>query len=190
MSTRPLVYKGINFTGDPCRVVTGTFNGRYLKAGERVWAALFDFQMWLDAEHPNLYLYVIQSAYNDTVPASAGTHDKDRVLDVAIVNRKTGRRVWFRGRRWLRSRGWAAWLRNTGSWLAPSSWHIHMVLLGSDCPVGYLVPGQIKDYYQKKSGLVGHIRDWSWFPKDIGATVFYYPGWLRTMKIKRKHGVI
>jgi len=32
---RIVTVNGIDFTGNPCRVVTGSFNGRYLRAGER-----------------------------------------------------------------------------------------------------------------------------------------------------------
>lgn len=173
---------GIGFTGDPCRVVTATWNGRTFTAGERTWAALFAFQAWLDKHHLGYFVYVIQGAYNTGVALSAGTHDKDRVLDVAIINRKTGRRLWVRGRRWLRAHGWAAWWRNSGSWLKPSTWHIHMVLLGGACPVGYLIPAQIADYRGKRSGLVGHIADLTWHPKDIDATVFNFAAWLRTQQ--------
>lgn len=173
---------GIDFTGDPCRVVTSTWNGRTFTAGERTWAALFAFQAWLDRHHLGYFVYVIQGAYNTGVALSAGTHDKDRVLDVAIVSRKTGRRLWVRGRRWLRAYGWAAWWRNSGSWLQPSTWHIHMVLLGGTCPVGYLIPAQIADYLGKRSGLVGHIADLTWHPKNIDATVFDFEAWLREME--------
>lgn len=170
---------GVAFTGNPCRVLQGTFNGRSLKAGERVWAALIFLQAWLDKHHPGLYIYVIQSAYHEGYAPSAGTHDKDRVLDVAIINRRTGRRYWLRGRRWLRRHGWAAWWRHTGSWLRPSTWHIHMVLLGGNCPVGYLVPDQIRDYYAHKTGLIGHLLDPGWYPKNIDATVFDFEAWLQ-----------
>ena len=173
---------GVDFTGDPCRVVDGTFNGRWLKAGERVWAALFAFQAWLDKHHPGLYVYVIQSAYHEGYAPSAGTHDRDRVLDVAVINRRTGRRVWLRARRWFRRSGWACWWRHTGSWWKPSSYHLHQVLLGGSCPVGYLVPGQIDDYYHHKTGLVGHLLEPGWYPKDIDATVFDFDAWLREME--------
>lgn len=181
MATRVTV-NDVAFTGNPCRVVEGTFNGRWLKAGERVWAALFFLQAWLDLHHPDLYVYVIQSAYHDGYAPSAGTHDKDRVLDVAIINRRTGRRYWLRGRRWLRRFGWAAWWRHTGSWLRPSTWHIHMVLLGGDCPIGYLVPAQISDYLNHRTGLVGHLLEPGWYPDDIDATVFDFEAWLQAQE--------
>ncbi len=184
---RVVTVNGIAFTGNPCQVVTGSFNGRYLKAGERVWAALFVLQAWLDRHHPDLYVYVIQSAYNTTVAASAGTHDKDGVIDVLIINRKTGRRVWLRGQWWMRRHGWAAWWRHTGSWYRPSSWHLHAILLGTisaGCPVGYLVPSQVDDYFGRRSGLSGHLPDPTRHPKDINATIFNFPKWLHEQERK------
>lgn len=178
---KTITVNGIEFTGNPCRVVTGTFEGRYLKGGERLWAALFVLQAWLDKHHPGFYVYVVQSAYNTGVPASAGTHDFDGVIDVLIINRKNGRRVWLRGQRWMRRLGWAAWWRHTGSWFRPSSWHLHAILLGTisaGCPVGSLVKGQVDDYYGHDSGLAGHLPDPTWHPKDINATVFDFPAWL------------
>lgn len=179
--TAALEVNGISFTGNPCRVVTATWNGRTFTAGERVWAALFFLQAWLDKHHPGLYVYVIQGAYNTGVAASAHTHDYDGTLDVAIINRRTGRRVWLRARRWLRALGWAAWWRHTGSWWSPSSWHFHMNLLGTveaGCPVGTFIPGQNADYYQHRTGLVGHVLEPGWYPPDIDKTVFDYPAWL------------
>ena len=177
---------GVDFTGNPCRVVAGQFNGRPLTAGERVWAALLAFQAWLDKRHPGLYVYVIQSAYRSGYAPSAGTHDLDRVLDTAIVSNFTGRRVWLRGRRWWRRFGWACWWRHVGAWWKPSSWHFHQVLLGGDCPVGYLVPGQISDYYNHRTGLVGHLLEPGWYPKDIDATVFDFEAWLSKQEDEMK----
>lgn len=181
MTTRVTV-NGIDFTGNPCRVVTATWNGRTFTAGERVWAALFAFQAWLDKHHPAFYIYVIQGAYNLGVAASAGTHDKDRALDVAVVNRRTGRRIWLRARRWFRRFGWASWWRHTGSWFSPSSWHLHQVLLGGTCPVGDFIPAQIDDYYHHRTGLVGHLLEPGWYPKNIDATVFDFEAWLRVQE--------
>lgn len=181
MATRVTV-NGIDFTGNPCRVVTATWNGRTFTAGERVWAALFFFQAWLDKHHPALYVYVIQGAYNLGVVASAGTHDRDRALDVAVINRKTGRRTWLRARRWFRRFGWACWWRHTGSWFSPSSWHLHQVLLGGTCPVGDFIPAQIDDYYNHRTGLVGHLLEPGWYPKNIDATVFDFEAWLRVQE--------
>lgn len=172
---------GVTFTDNPCTVHSVTWNGRTFKAGNRTLAALFDFQSWLDVHHPDLYVYVIQGCYNTGVSKSAGTHDKDGTLDVAVINRRNGRRVWVRARRWLRQHGWAAWWRNSGSWLAPSTWHIHMNLLGTaeeGCPVGSLIPAQNADYLAGRSGLVGHAKDPSWRPRNIAATVFDYDAWM------------
>ena len=181
MTAVRVVVKGVEFTGNPCRVVAGLFNGRPLRAGERVWAALFAFQAWLDKHHPGLYVYIIQPAYNTGVELSAGTHDLDGTIDTLILSRRTGRRVWLRGRRWWRRHGWAAWWRHTGSWINPSNWHFHQNLLGTadlGCPVGYLIPGQNADYYDHRTGLVGHLLEPGWYPRDIDATVLDFEAWL------------
>lgn len=176
-----VVINGIEFTGNPCRVVTAEWNGKTFTAGERLWAHLFSLQEWLEAQHLNWYVYVVQGAYRTDVDLSAGTHDYDGTVDVYLINRKSGRRVWARGIKPLRKNGFAAWLRNTGSWLSPSTWHFHMNSLGTapGCKVGVLIPQQNSDYYEHKTGLFGHLFAPGWYPKDIAATVFDYPKWLR-----------
>lgn len=174
------VVNGVTFDSErPCDVHTVTWNGRTFSGGSLLLAALFAFQEWLDREHPGLYVYVIQGAYNTGVEQSAGTHDKDGVVDVAIINRKTGARVWFRAIRWWREHHFYSWLRNSGSWWSPSSWHFHQIVVGitaAGCPVGYLVPGQITDAQQGKSGLAGHLADPTWRPKRY--TPFPYARWV------------
>lgn len=167
--------------GAPCRVVTATWNGRTFTAGTRTWAHLFRTQEALTRRYPNYYLYVIQGSYNKGVAASAGSHDFDGTLDVAVVNRRTGRKMWIRGLRLLRRCGWAAWWRNSGSWANPSDWHIHMTSLGcqeAGCPVGWLIPSQIDDYYANRTGLASHLFDPTWHPRRIKATIFNFPRWV------------
>lgn len=173
---------GVTFTGDPCRVVETTFNGRYVKAGEATMAHLFDTDEWMRRKH-GCWVYVIQSAYNTSVPASAGTHDYDKSLDVLVIS-KRGRRKWATGQRWLRQRGWADWWRHTGSWYRPSSWHHHMVSLTwliDHCKVGIFVPGQISDYCAEppRNGLSGHPVDPTWHPENIRSTIFNFDRWYR-----------
>lgn len=171
---------GVRFESDrPCAVHTVTWNGRTFTAGAMLLAALFAFQDWLDLKHPNLYVYVIQGAYNTDVPASAGSHDRDGAVDVAIVNRKTGRRVWFRGIRWWRTHHFYSWLRNSGSWASPSQWHFHQIVVGiinAKCPVGDLIPGQVNDAIEGKTGLVGHLLDPTWRQKHYKP--FPYAHWV------------
>lgn len=178
-----VIVNGVTFTGDPCRVVSTTFNGRYVKAGERTMAHLFDTDEWMRKRH-GCWIYVIQSAYNTGVAASAGTHDYDAVLDVLVINTKSGRRSWIKGQRRLRARGWYDWWRHTGSWYAPSTWHHHMIsggIIGVGCRVGYLVPGQCNDYLAKPplNGLAGHSRDYSWHPENIASTHFDFDAWMK-----------
>lgn len=115
---------------------------------------------------------VFQGAYNDDVAASAGTHDKDAVLDVFIPNIS-----WKAMQRFLRAQGWAAW------WRYPPSFgnHIHMISLGYTMPVGEFVPGQVDDYYAHRDGLAGHAHDGTWHPDNIKATVFDFEQWEKEM---------
>jgi hypothetical protein len=174
------IVNGVEFDSDaPCVVHHVTWNGSTFSAGSYLLAALFALQDWLDRRHPGLYVYVIQGAWNTGVELSAGTHDKDGVVDVAIVSRRTGRRVWLRGQRWLRINHFYAWWRHAGSWFSASLWHFHMIVVGitsAGCSVGYLIPGQISDAQQGRSGLVGHVLDPTWRPKRY--TPFPYARWV------------
>jgi peptidoglycan hydrolase-like protein with peptidoglycan-binding domain len=104
-------------------------------------------------------LRIIQPSYNAGYGPSAGTHDKDAVFDVQIVGME-----WWAAQRFLRECFWAAWLRVPPSF----TYHIHMASLGCNFSmVGQYVPGQISDYRNHKSGLVGHYADNSWHPDPI-----------------------
>jgi hypothetical protein len=61
--------------------------------------------------------------------------------------------------------------------------HVHMISLGyGDAPVGIYIPGQVDDYHEHKTGLVGHAYDPTWHPVDINATVFSYPDYIRSQE--------
>lgn len=150
-----------------------TTGGKPARMGRRT-AAHLDYTIALLAVlHPGAKLHVIQSAYNTGVDASAGTHDKDGCLDVYIEGLS-----WWDQQRFLRTCGWAAWYRYPPTF----GRHIHMISLGCPGPLGEFVPGQIRDYYNHRTGLKGHARDHSWFPPDIDATVFDFDEWENEMK--------
>lgn len=170
------------------RVITVNFGGRFFKCSQNTYAALLRTQARLARKHPKAWIYVIQGSYNTGVAASAGTHDYDACLDVKIVGLP-----WQDAQDFLRSCGWAAWWRHTGSWASPSKWHIHMALLGAPeagCTVGKYVDGgrtlfgrvvassQYSDYYSHRTGLAGHLSDSTWHPRDIAGTIFKYAPWL------------
>lgn len=102
------------------------------------------------ARHSGCQLLIIQGCFNTGVAASAGTHDFDAVLDVQILGMS-----WLTAQYFLRGCGWAAWWRSGNGWIN----HIHMVSLGYTARVGIYVPGQVDDYYNRKTGLVGHYAD-------------------------------
>ena len=125
-------------------------------------------------------LRIIQGSFNDDVAASAGTHDYDSALDVQIVGMD-----WYEAQRWLRAQGWAAWVREPPTF----SWHIHMVSLPAFmykwvAKVGSLINGQISDYYNHKTGLVGHYADNTWHPDNIRKTIFNYGVWVTQVRIR------
>lgn len=179
--SRAIVH-GVSFESDaPCERHTVTWNGRTFTAGSLLLAALFDLQDWLDKHHPGLYVYVVQGAYNTSVAASAGTHDEDGCVDILILHRKTGRRVWVRGIRWTRAHHFYSWLRRTGAWASPSRWHFHMIVVGIEgagCPVGEFVPGQIRDARSGRTGLVGHLLESARIFRPKTYIPFPYRAWV------------
>lgn len=176
-------------------------SGRRFQAGRRTAAWLEFIREDLARLHPGCRLYVIQSCYHAGYEPSAGTHDRDCVLDVKIIGMD-----WWAAQRFLRERGAAAYFRHTGSWAAESQWHIHLALLPDPghvpewvAHVGIYVPGQRNDYYRHTFGLKNQHNtdlDKSWFPGDpnkapypvgtpagwaaaINRTIFDFPGWVR-----------
>jgi hypothetical protein len=128
-------------------------------------------------------LRIIQGSYNTTVEASAGTHDKDAVLDVQIVGMD-----WYEAQKFLRKNGWAAWVRTPAQGF---SYHIHMISLPKYkqkwvAPVGQYVPGQVDDYYIHQDGLAGGGDDPTWFPPNIKRTIFNYNLWVAVEATRRQ----
>lgn len=156
----------------PNRVISVNYGGRFFRCSQRTYAALLELQAAVARHKKGAFVVVIQGSYNTGVALSAGTHDFDATLDIKIVGF-----TWQEMQAFCRKMGWAAWWRHTGSWAAPSAFHIHMTLLGAQeagCRVGVFIPGQVSDYYAHKSGLVGHVPDPTWHPANIKATVFDY----------------
>ena len=168
----------MNFTDQPCAKITVTFGGDTFTAGQATYANLLDTQDRLGHVNPDARIRVLQPCYNTGVPASAGTHDLDAVLDLEVVGLG-----WPAAQAFLRGQGWACWWRHTGDWADPSQWHIHAVSLGAvkcGCPVGVFVPAQVFDYGNHALGLAGMHdsgSDPTWHPDDIQATIFRYDQW-------------
>jgi hypothetical protein len=106
---------------------------------------------------------ILQGCFNTDVPASAGTHDFDRCVDMFIP-----RVDWLESQRFLRSPClWMAWFRQPPTF---SSKHIHGVASHRFLTrVGEFVPGQMDDYLATppRSGLKGHVVDSTWHPTPI-----------------------
>ena len=132
-------------------------------------------------------LVVIQSDWNTTVAASAGTHDFDSVWDIYIPGVP-----WWVQQRFFRANGFGCWYRHPPLF----GNHIHGFTLphpegsyhGDDFAsqgtrVGIYVPGQLQDYYNEAFGLSGQHTprsDHSWFPKNKNATVFNLHNYVKT----------
>lgn len=138
---------------------------------------------------------VIQSAWNTTIRASAGTHDKDMTADLMIPNVS-----WWEQQRFFRRNGFGCWYRQTtpGLWSnhihgftlphvvgtnVSDDWFAHGYKVGIYVDGGISVNGrtmtssQIQDYYNHAFGLKDqHAKgsDHSWFPPSIEATIFDY----------------
>lgn len=131
-------------------------------------------------------LQIIQPAYNTTVRASAGTHDKDCVIDCWIP----GVDPWTQ-QRFFRRNGLGGWMRHPPLF----GWHYHGFTLPNPegkvrrddfrTEVGIFVPGQLEDYYNHAFGLANaHTpgSDHSWFPKNIEGTVFKLSDYVQLRK--------
>lgn len=124
-------------------------------------------------------LSVIQSDWNTSVAASAGTHDKDSVWDLYIPGVS-----WWGQQKFFRANGFGCWYRHAPTF----SNHVHGFSIppqkgtqraddfaDSGFPVGIYVPGQLEDYYAHAFGLSGQHTpnsDQSWFPRSIRRTIF------------------
>lgn len=150
-------------------------------------------------------IVVMQPPYNTTVPQSEGTHDFDACLDVFIPNVS-----WETQQRFFRANGAGAYYREPPAFTS----HIHYFTLppreGSDVSddyrsggfkVGRYVDGgwstygrrvassQIEDYYNHRTALSGHAHDPSWFPPDIGATIFNLNAYVNRQRVRTRLSV-
>lgn len=163
---------------DPAEIVTVTLGDKTFQASRRTAGHLQWTIQRLASLHPGTHLHIIQTCYHVGTDASQGTHDKDAVVDIAIYGL-----TWGETQTFCRVHGWAAWWRQ--DWQGFSD-HVHMVSLGTpENRLGDLVPDQINDYYHHAYGL--HLlhdpgSDRSWFPADIGATIFDFARWEREME--------
>lgn len=180
-------------------LITYTFGGKTFRCTQRTANHLRSTRWRLRLRYPLARLVVIQGCYNSSISASAGTHDYDSVLDVKILRMpgRTAARRWLKAQAFLRTHGWAAWWRHTGTWAPQANWHIHMADIPPGLPthpsaaqvgaayrrigtkVGKYIDGgvtthgsvvatsQIVDYYNHALGLAGQ--------HNSGADSTWYP---------------
>lgn len=110
-----------------------TIAGWRFKASNRtIWHLRWTIFV-LKVRFPRAILHIIQPCYHEGVDASAGTHDKDCVLDFWITGGVLGKDPW-RAQKIMRKLGWAIWFRHTGTWVAKSAWHLHGISLPLGLP--------------------------------------------------------
>lgn len=104
-------------------------------------------------------LLLTQGSFNNSVSASAGTHDKGGVIDIRLKDcdscsfysaAKTDKVV-----RALRRAGFAAWRRGTWDAFSP---HIHAVAVG-DSSVASVAASQVVQYFNGTDGLAQRAYD-------------------------------
>lgn len=151
---------------------------------------------WMDRRAKAIFgtgIVVIQSAYNTSVRASAGTHNEDLVYDLYIPGVP-----WWRQQRFFRNHGFWCWYRHRplfgnhihGICMVPKvaghSWSESVWKRGFKVGVyvdgGYstrrgvrVTSSQIDDYVMGAFGLSGQHRpgsDRSYQPHDLGARIF------------------
>lgn len=153
-------------------------NGKIFKGSLRT-VAHFNFMNDMAVLEFGREIECIQPPYNEGVEASAGTHDLDACKDWYIPGVS-----WWEMQRFGRKYGDGCWYRR---WPLFSN-HIHGLTLPpmegvsraddfavAGFEVGIFVPGQLVDYFNRAFGLKNQHTpgsDKSWFPKNIGKTIF------------------
>lgn len=145
------------------RVAARTFGGNTFSCTDRTYQHLKSTRWRLRLRYPFAKLVVIQGPFNKTIAASAGTHDFDAVLDVRITGLpgRTTERRWLKAQAFLRSHGWAAWWRHTGTWAPMGNWHIHMASIPPGLPQ-HPTPEQVGRAYARLGTKVGKYIDGGW----------------------------
>lgn len=152
---------------------------------------------------------IIQPANNTGVKASAGTHDYSECVDLYIPGIS-----WWEQQRFFRANGLACWYRHPpkfgnhihGFTLPPQEgrvrsddWRVLGIKVGKYVDGGWSLFGrkyyssQIDDYYNRAFGLSNlHTpgSDKSWFPPDIGVTIFDHKKYINTRakRARKKKG--
>lgn len=191
-------------------LITVTRMGRRFKASRRTVAHIEKTAAEFKRVFPHASLVIIQTCYNRTVSASAGTHDFDACFDFGFTGTllpgKPIEAQWDQLQHFLRRLGWGCWWRHTGPWAAQSEWHVHGFSLpvglkrftttvgefidGGQTSLGRVVASsQLADYLAEKDGLASHGCDHTWRPSPISSSVFRYLPWVAVHGIPRNGSV-
>lgn len=126
---------------------------------------------------PHAQIAILQGSYHVGFKPSAGTHDRDAVLDVWVSGVS-----WRDAEQFFRSQGWYGWWRHTGSWAAEHSWHIHMISPHTPNATGSLIPSQIASYLRGRLGLARSVDGPDPAPHPKHVEHFDYNEWVRQLE--------
>lgn len=172
-----------------CRWTKETASGKVIRGGFRTLCH-FNRLNNLSIAKFDTQLVIFQGPFNDSVPASKGTHDEDACMDWYIPGLG-----WWATQAFGRNNGCGCWYRHPplfsnhihGFTLPPHSGNPADDFKVAGIKVGKFIDGglsslgrvagsaQISDYYHHAFGLSGAHEpgsDHSWFPRDIGKTIF------------------
>jgi hypothetical protein len=125
---------------------------RMLQHAQGLYGGTIDFAGWA----------VTQGSYNPGgVAASFGTHDGGGAVDIAVINRKTGRVLRDElpaAIQALRIAGFAAWVRDVSELYPGSSIHIHAIAIG-DAELSQAAKDQLTGHYAYFLGFNGLPKD-------------------------------
>lgn len=142
---------------------------------------------------------IFQPAYTKGYAKSKGTHDYDACIDAEIPG--IG---WLKQQGFFRRHGWGWWWRKPptfinhghGFTLPPQEgvdrsddFAIAGFTVGKYIDGGWSLYGrrvassQLASYYAKRTGLVGNVKDPTWFPPDIEATIFDLPAFIKAQRV-------
>ena len=137
-----------------------------------------------EKQFPGAKVYILQGSYHIGFKPSAGTHDRDAVLDVWVTGVD-----WREAEFFFRQQGWKGWWRHTGSWSAPSQWHIHMISPGTPNAVGDLIPSQLAAYDAGRLGLARSVDGPDTVRRPSKVDHFDYQSWCRQLEEERMNNV-
>lgn len=141
--------------------------------GKTVDAKTHDALVWADGKfrgkYPDKALRLAQGSYNDTVAASAGTHDGGGVIDARTTGVGLNEEQTKFLLKQLKKAGFAAWIRDERDGMDP---HIHACLLANTGSyhktMAQGAKNQCDSYIAGRNGLKNNAKDRNpWRPDPL-----------------------